>query len=418
MLQRHIAPPFVKTNSLDLPHPIVMNLNSNTNLFVIAGVKQNVCKVELILQAGKWFENKVGLSNFTSALLEKGTLKKTSSEIAEIFDNCGAHLEINPGYDSISISLITVKDHLPKLLPLLQEILLAPSFPQTEWNLVKDIFLQNLKISNEKTSAVASKLIRKNVFGAGHPYGTSIQEADVEALSVSDFSAYYRANFKIKSIFICGDLKPAEIDFIGTGFASLFSTHASEAPSMQQNVVPFKQHVEKENIQSSIRLAKKSLLKTHPHYFGLLLVNHLLGGFFGSRLMKNIREDKGLTYGIHSSLVTFQKDSMFVIEADVNKANLELALAEIKNEIKRLSTHLVGGEELTLAKNHFIGSLQTELANPFSVAEKIKNIELNALGHNFYQRLIHQIEIITPQEFQSLSQRYFQEESIFEVTVG
>jgi zinc protease len=418
MLNRQIAPPFIKAVSLELPKPTIIHLDQGLDLLMICGVKQNVCKIELVLEAGKWYENKVGLSSFTSALLEKGTTKKTSTEIASLFDYYGAHLEINAGYDFVSISLITVKDHLSVLLPLLQELLLMPAFPEKEWSIMKSIFLQNLKVSNEKTSVVASKLIRKTIFGEKHPYGASIQAEDVESLVIADFLNFYQSQFRIKSIFICGELNTKEVDFISIAFKSLFLKPDAKCLIEASTFPASQQHIEKESIQSSIRLGKKSIMKSHEDYFGVLLVNHLLGGFFGSRLMKNIREEKGLTYGIHSAVFTFQKDSMFVVEADVNKANLSVALTEIKNEINRLQTEMVNDDELTLARNHFIGSLQNELANPFSVAEKIKNIELNSLGSDYYQRLIDKLESITPAKFQLLALKHFQPDELFQVSVG
>ena len=418
MLQRQLAPTFVKTTSLVLPTPTRISLSPEVNLLVVSGVKQNVCKVELILQAGKWIEPKVGVSYFTAQLLEKGTKNKTSSAIAELFDYYGAHLEINAGYDFISISLFTLKEHLLKLLPLLQELLLSPSFSETEWKLMKTIFIQNLKVSNEKTSSIASKNIRRNVFGKNHPYGRSVEEQEVNALNVTDFKNFYQTSFKIKHVLVCGELNRQEIDFISTEFSSLFFTGGTIPSAVFQEPAPSTQHIEKESVQSSLRLGKKSILKTHPDYAGLVLVNHLLGGFFGSRLMKNIREEKGLTYGIHSSIYSFQQASMFGIEADVNKSNLSLALKEIKLEIAKLRDELIADEELILAKNHFIGGLQTELANPFSIAEKIKNIELNSLDNDFYSQLIHSIDQITADQLKLLSQKYFEESSFFEVTVG
>ncbi len=418
MLQRHLAPTFVKTTSLELPTPTRISLSPEVNLLLVSGVKQNVCKVELILQAGKWSEPKVGVSYFTAQLIEKGTKNKTSSAIAELFDYYGAHLEINAGYDFVSVALFTLKDHLLKLLPLLQELLLAPSFLETEWKLMRTIFIQNLKVSNEKTSSIASKNIRRNVFGNNHTYGRSVEEQDVNALTIEDFKNFYQTSFKIRHVLVCGELITQEMDFISTEFNSLFSTERKTSIPVYQDSIPSTLHIEKESVQSSIRLGKKSILKTHSDYAGLVLINHLLGGFFGSRLMKNIREEKGLTYGIHSSIYSFQQASMFAIEADVNKSNLPLALKEIKLEIEKLRNRLVADEELTLAKNHFIGGLQTEIANPFSVAEKIKNIELNGLEHDFYSQLILRIDQTTPDQIRSLSQKYFDESSFFEVTVG
>jgi predicted Zn-dependent peptidase len=282
---------------------------------------------------------------------------------------------------------------------------------------MKGIFLQNLKVSNEKTSTIASKAIRRNIYGAGHPYGSSIEERDLENLNASDFAEFFLSQFKIKDIFICGDLDDSDLSFIKAEFNFICGAQTQNKIPFGATL-PFQQHIEKSSIQSSIRLGKRSVLKSDPNYFTTLILNHLLGGFFGSRLMKNIREEKGLTYGIHSSIHGLKNDSFFIIEADVNKENLTIALSEIRKEIRKLSEEKTTSDELDLAKNHFIGSLQSELANPFAIIEKIKNIQLNTLPSEYYQNLVQHINNLTTNDIQLVAQTFLKEESFFEVSVG
>ncbi len=202
------------------------------------------------------------------------------------------------------------------------------------------------------------------------------------------------------------------------GFQSLPSRTPSSSQPLASGSVPA-QYVKKEgSSQSSLRLGKRSLLKKDPDYFDLQIFNHLLGGFFGSRLMKNIREEKGLTYGIYSSLNTFVHDGFFVVGADVNKANLEFAIREIRREVRALRDHPVQEEELELTKNHFIGSLQADMANLFSVIEKIKNIQLHQLPQSYYQDLFDRIDRVGPNDIIRIAGKYFQEDSLVEVAVG
>jgi predicted Zn-dependent peptidase len=135
-------------------------------------------------------------------------------------------------------------------------------------------------------------------------------------------------------------------------------------------------------------------------------VNHLLGGFFGSRLMKNIREKKGLTYGIHSSLQPYLKDGMWTISADINKANRELAFSEIRNEMKWLCEQPVSEEELAICKNHFLGSLVADVANPFSVIEKVRSVQINDLPPDYYQTLFAGVQTLAPNALQEIANRY------------
>lgn len=419
MLDRKIAPSFVKTNTLQLPEPVSVDLTSGLRVHHIGGVQQNVVKIEIVLKAGKWFEPKVGLSHFTAQMLEKGTRKKSAIEISQILDQFGSHLEISPGFDFISVSIYALKDKISNILPVFMDIVTNPSFPENEWAQMRSIAIQNLKINEEKTGFLASKFIRKNVFGEKHPYGPSVEEVHINDISVEDMTNYFQLFFKAHEIYLVGNLNDYEVAYFVDWFNQL-PVSKSKTFSIGNPVEgPTHQHVEKKNsVQSTIRFGKKSLLKSDPNYFDLQILNHVLGGYFGSRLMKNIREEKGLTYGIYSSINAFQNESLLTIGADVNKSNLALAIREIKGELKKLRTEKIESQELTLAKNHFIGSLQSDMANPFSVAEKIKNVQIFNLTENFYQNLITQVDQITPSEILETAEAYFHEDSFSQVTIG
>lgn len=419
MLERKIAPPFVKTNSLHLPDSNSISLSSGLKLHLVDGVQQNVLKVDLVFKAGKWFEPKVGLSHFTAQMLEKGTSTKSATEISEILDRFGSHFEISPGFDFVSVSIYSLKDKIIKVLPVFLDMLTAPSFPEKEWIQMQSIAIQNLKVSEEKTGFLASKYIRKNIFGEAHPYGSSLEETHIKDISVHDLANYFKTMFKAHEIFIVGNLNDSEIALLVNGL--------NQIPILKDNTSSIRnsiegsahQHVEKKNsVQSSIRLGKKSLIKSDANYFDLQILNHVLGGYFGSRLMKNIREEKGLTYGIYSSINAFQNESLLTIGADVDSNNLALTIREIKSELKKLRTKEIEPQELTLAKNHFIGSLQSDMANPFSVAEKIKNIQVFNLHKDFYQNLIDRVDQITSSEIMQAAESHFHEETFFDVTVG
>jgi zinc protease len=419
MLNRKLAPPYQKTLSLSLPRPIEIKLSSGVVIYLVQGVQQNVSKIEVIFSAGKWFEPKVGLSHFTATLLEKGTSTRTAADIANTLDYYGASLEITPGFDFVSVSLYVLKTKWESVFPVFLEMIRDPSFPEKEWSLTKAIFLQNLKINNEKTSYRASALIRSALFGAHHPYGTSVEESDVQAINPPDFQEFFKSTFTVHSIYGVGNFGDTEMKSLQAGFQTLPSGASSSTPDEGVTGAVAAQYVAKEgSLQSSIRLGKRSPLKRDPDYYDLQIYNHLLGGFFGSRLMKNIREEKGLTYGISSSLNTLLHDGLFVIGADVNKVNLEFAIKEIRNEVRNLCTVPVGKVELELAKSHFIGSIQADMANLFSVIEKIKNIQLHQLPSTYYEDLFKRVDRIGPEDILRMANKHGREDTLFEVAVG
>lgn len=417
MLNRLSAPAFSKTFSFELPQPEIIPLNGGVELVFLSGLQQEVFKFEIIFKAGKWWETQRGLSHFTAIMLDKGTSARSSKEIAGLFDYYGAQIEISPGYDFTSVSLYGLKKHFDKICPLFWEILTMPSFPENELDLQKDIFVQNLKVNNEKNSFVASKMIRKNIFGASHPYGSSIEERDVTALASNHLLNYFKLHFSPHEIYLMGNFDDHQIQSI-TKQIALKGQDWMEPSFEITEGPPVDKVIKSGSVQSSIRLGKRVINRDHPDYFPLLLLNHILGGYFGSRLMKNIREEKGLTYGIYSSVNPFKKDCMFSIGADVGKEKTDLALSEIKQELQKLINHLISTEELTTAKNHFLGSLQLEVANPFASLDKIKSLRLNKLSGDYYRNLFTSIHRADSKSLQVVAEKYFLSNDLIEVSVG
>lgn len=420
MLDRKSAPQFAEIKDFHLPSPEILELTNRTPIVLFQDVQQQVLKIELVFKAGKWFEPKLGVAHFTAQMLEKGTANKTSYQIAQTFDKFGCSIEVSAGFDFTSISLYFLSKNINKVLPLFCEIVTSPSFPESEFQLMKDVFRQNLKINNKKNSYVAGKAVRQNIFGEQHPYGGSIEADDADKLTRADLLSYFSNNFFLHEVYVTGFLPPST----KPSFISELSEIKSTTPTQITKALPsiteaFSQHIEMPgSVQSSLRLGKKTINRSHPDYSALVLLNHILGGYFGSRLMKNIREEKGLTYGIHSSLNTLKNDALFLIGTDVNRETQDIVFSEIKSEINRLIEEPVDWTELEITKNHLLGSLQLETANPFSILEKIKAIRLNQLDPEFYSTLFTNILTTDAATLKRVAQSHLQTESLFEVSVG
>lgn len=418
MLDRSLAPPFVKSTSFNLPEVPGVQLTNGIKLFHFDEIQQDIVKLEVVYNAGKWFESLPELAYFTTQMLDKGTESRTASQIAEFFDRYGAHIELSSNFDFVSVSLYTLTDHVKHLLPVFVELLTGSIFPSDELALLKEQFIQSLRVKNEKTSYLASKLIRRSLFGSAHPYGHTANEEEVENIQQENIVSYFNSRFKPTHVFILGPMHKADYRWVTTAFSQFENGDTSDVhhdKAEESSKIIFS---EKSNsVQSSIRLGKVTLRREHPDYPGLVLLNYYLGGFFGSRLMKNLREAKGLTYGISSSVNPFHRSSALLIGTDINKENKDLAIDEILKEIKLLQTY-INAEELDSAKRHFIGSLQSEIASPFSVLGKLKTITLHQLPNHYYQNLIRKIDTATREELFSLASKYLSESSFYQVTVG
>jgi zinc protease len=417
MVDRTVAPPFEKATSFPLPTVETLTIGQGLKMFVVPGVQQEVIKIELLFEAGRWFEPHPGVAHFTSQMLEKGTSKKDALQLAEAFESLGAHMEIVAGLDNIEISLFALTRNWRDAFRLIEEMILDPSFNNEELDIMKSIYLENLKVNLAKNSFVASQAIRKNIFGT-HPYGVSVAEQDVAAIDSTQLREYHKLRLVPNAAFITA---PASVDREKLSKALAGFTRQTGAATTVRPVVPGLRDelIEKQDsVQSSLRLGMRMVKRMHPDYPHVLLLNHILGGYFGSRLMKNIREEKGLTYGIYSSLNNLQRDGFFMIGADVNKENRELAFSEINRELIRLREEKIEKDELEIAANHFLGALQLEVANPFSVTEKVKNIFVNDLPADYYQTIFDKVSSATPAQLAEIAAVHFPPENLYKVAVG
>jgi zinc protease len=419
MLDRTIAPPFQHATELSLLTPEVVSLSGGNKLYVLRGGTQEVMRLELILPAGKWFEPTVGIAHFTANQLDKGTKNKTSYQLASHFDAFGAHIEVSAGNDFITLTLYTLTKRLVEVLPVVIELLTEPIFPDHEIEIAKSITVQNLRVNEEKTSYLAGKHFRKAIFGKQHPYGSELDEVHVNNIQASDLRAYHQQQLTEFTAIASGNISDAIIQQITTQLSKLPSTTVAEKkllftpPSVSATYTP-----KEGSVQSTIRYGARCINRKDADFFDLLFTTHLLGGYFGSRLMKNIREEKGLTYGIFASVQPLKNDCFFVIGADVNRDNRQLTLDEVNNELMRLAADAVSAHELTNARNHFIGGLQLEVTTAFAHGDKMKTILLNELPHDYYQQMIDRVEVITAEDVQQTAVKYLRPQSFTQVSVG
>ena len=419
MLDRTVAPPYVASTGFALIEPERRILPNGVELFIVRGGSQDVVKIEMLFRAGRWVEKKWGACYFTSNLLTRGTRYKNSFQIAQLFDQYGAHIEVHSGLDVLSISIYSLAKHLRPVLQLLKEILQEPIFPQKEIDQSKAIYLQNLKVNNEKTSFLASKFFRKSLFGENHPYGKELDERDIHGLEQQHLFEHFDNFLQDFVVFASGKIDKPHSELMEELFSSWTIKPSKDTLRELSGRKPLRELVEKENsVQSSVRMGRRSIVRMDPDYFKTLLATHILGGYFGSRLMKNIREEKGLTYGIYSSLHALKHGSYLVIGADVNRENVDVIFEEIRKELNTLRTQEISLDELETARNHFIGSLQSEITTPFAHEEKLNRIYLYGLPSTYYQDMISQVQRTLPFEIAEVSEKHLREDDFFEIAVG
>ena len=423
MLDRTISPAFQTIAAINIPPVQIIKLSNGIPLYVVNVGEQPIIKIEFSFEAGNWQETQNGVSLFTSKMILEGTKNYSSSEISEYFDKFGSFIESGQGLDRANFVVYGLKKHLPFLLPMVQELLNDAIFPEKELNTFKNIQLQTLQVNSEKSAFIANKTFRRKVFGDVHPYGNSMNEEAIKGINQTVLVDFYHNYWQGKPhrIFLSGNVGEAEIKLIEQYFGSQTISSSISNKVFTNQVLPKGENIligKEESMQSSIRMGKQLMTRKHPDFFTMMLLNEVLGGYFGSRLMKNIREEKGLTYGISSNLALFGQAGYFVIGTDVKREFTQQTIDEIHKEIKILQTELITGDELEVVKNYMAGSFAGSLNTPFDIADRYKVIFSENLHIDFYKNYIPNIQQISGEMLLEAANKYLAVDSLFEIVVG
>lgn len=419
MLDRKTPPALRHTLDFHLPEPVQFAPGAAPECLLIASDLNSVLRLDFVFPAGKITEVHPGVSYFTGIMLEKGTIRHAAQSISEHLDYFSAHLDVSPGQDRVIVSLYCLSSSLKHILPLVLEILTEPVFPEDELRLAASIYSDELRVNMEKTSWLATNRIRNLVFG-NHPYGATATLEDVDAISRVWLDEHFRKNYQPSHVVVAGKILPEDLSLLSDFMDRQYSktgVQKQEGRTDFETFIPGLQERQERPgaVQCSIRFGRRATDRNSPDYPALLMADHILGGFFGSRLMKNIREEKGLTYGIYSSVQQLEHGNMLTIGAEVNKENLEQALDGIRAEMSGMNR--ISAEELSTARHHFIGSLQNDVNTIFASAEKIRFLRINNLPEHYYSDLIRRIDRLTAEEIQEAAVKYW-EPSTFTVTVS
>lgn len=422
MLNRTEAPLLGLPERIQVQPPLTENLPGNIPFLSVQGGTQEVIRIELIFAAGHIHSFPPLLASAANDLLDEGTKHFSSAELAEKLDLYGAFFESECGADWASVTLYTLSKFLKETLPLLQEIISGPEYPMHELKTYTVQGKQRLLVSMEKVDYLARRNFISALFGENNSYGYLPLPADYDMLetgSLKDFFAQHYAN-GLFGVVLSGKFTSGEADLIRETILSSKLKAQGSNPVLGAFPQDGKKiRVTKEGaIQSAIRIGRKLFNRRHPDFFRFTVLNTVLGGYFGSRLMSNIREDKGYTYGIGSGLVSQKDHGYFFISTEVGSDVCTPAIGEIYSELKRLRDDLIPEEELDLVRNYLWGSFQRSIDGPFALADRHKTLLLAGLGQDYYERYLQVLKTVSPEELREVARTWLQEGDLTEVIVG
>lgn len=422
MLDRTIAPPIAKIRKIDIAPIETVYLDNGVPVTVINAGTEDIVKLEIVHTAGKSSEHKKLASRATASLLKEGCGDMNAEEFAETFDYYGAGLKTAANMDFMYTSVYTLGKHISRLIEPLGQMYRSPRFDEKELNTFCSVQVEKLKEELAKNEVLSYRIITEAIFGAAHPYGYNSMPEDYQVLQRDDLIKHFDSHVGTDnmSVFLSGKITDEVIQHVNTVFGS-YQKETIHKPFHQSPVQPFHQRIFYDapgEMQSSLKMGRRLFDRTHPDQSSFFILNTVLGGYFGSRLMNVLREDMGLTYDVSSQMDQMLHDGCFYIGLELGSENVEEAVRVIYEEMDKLRQKKLRNKELDMVKNYLAGNFLHMVDGPLQLSVVAKTMALIGLPFSELENWIQNIMDTTADDVLVCAQKYFDPKDMLEVVVG
>jgi zinc protease len=418
-----IQPPVFPPLKLEIPEAISCTLDNGIPVFLIESGTEEIMRLEFTFRAGQIKEYMPLLASTTVMMLSEGSQNYTSEELNRQLDYYGIFLKQDADKDHTEVVLYSLNKHLEKVLELSHEIIFHPVFPRAELDALMKKRHRWYLVNREKVSKLAEDQFFESVFGKTHSYGYKVLEKDFTNIDRSILLDFHSKNYSPynMAVIISGKIPARTTELLNYYFGKMpLKNYGDNTENLlltgekKKNVFVRKPG----SVQNAVRIGSSTINKRHPDYPGLKILDSILGGYFGSRLMKNIREDKGYTYGIHSAVNSLDLTGYKLISTEVGKNNYTKAINEIYREIGILQKTRVEKKEMDVVRNYMSGEMVRMFDGPFALARSFKSAWQFGLDNNYYYRLAEKIRLIDPDEIIELARTYYNIDELYEIIAG
>jgi len=418
MPDRINTPELKPVDHIGFVKPRIFDIAKRTRLFFMADVADETSRVDLYFDAGS-IRGNVGIASLVNGLLLSGTKTKTSVEIHGELDALGAFHESNVGHETAVFSIYALRENMIPILKILRDSIDNLSFPEHEVEELVSDRKQKFRVNMEKVSFLAQRSFQQKMFD-GTQYARIIEESDYDNFSLAEMKQFHRDCYLsgLLKVVVVGAFSQDDVDAIIDITGGWSNERQPEYEQDIQNAGGTFHTAKKDALQTAIRVGRTLFNKRHEDYIAFQVLNTILGDYFGSRLMSNIREDKGYTYGIGSMVAELHESGYFLIATEVKKEVKEDTLTEIRYEMERLRNELVDKDELELVKNYLLGQLLKSADGPYSMTDLYMGLEPYGMDMEFYNDSIRVIREITPEKVQYLAVKYLNWDEMTVVTAG
>lgn len=422
-IDRSKAPEIHDFSSFRPEKPVVTVLANGIPVTQFLNPQLNLLHFNIRIKAGRYYEQKKNAALFCYSLLKESSVKYSNSEVDEYLDYYGVSYNVSVAIEYISINIIIPKHNCLQVLTFISDFLAHPSFKEKNLEIFRMRKLMDLAYNRKKLSYCASQLMLQHIFGEANPVGQIQSEDFLKDISIADLQEYHQQSFRAENIriFAAGNLDDDIRHLIGDLFGDI--PHGEPLSCLGQNhiVTPSSQAIvdyHEDCMQSSLYLCKASFSYHEPQRRDFNVLSTILGGYFGSRLMSNLRETNGYTYGISCDSLYFDNRSVFYIESEVNVDVSKKAIDECLKEIDRLSQEPVPEEELELVKRYMAGQLLRKVDNTVSYMTQYSKWDDFGDNEQAFELQMQSIEAFNSEQSMLLAQQFLQKKDFTTIVSG
>lgn len=421
-IDRSKAPQPAKAPEIKIGQPATFTLANGLKVFVVQNNKLPRVSASLTIDMDGIVEGeKTGLTSMAGSLLRRGTTKMSKAKLDEEIDFLGASINTS----ATGASAFSLKENFPKVMALLSDVVLRPSFPADELEKIRRQEISGLQAAKDDPASIAENVVNRLTFGKDHPYGDIATEQTINNVKLEDIKNYFNTWWKPNNAYLVfvGDITPTEARTLAEKSFGAWQKGTVPKPTYKQPTPPQKTYIAIVNrpasVQSLITFVTPLALKPGASdVIPASVMNNILGGGFSGRLFANLREKRGFTYGAYSNLNPDRLVGTFRASASVRNEKTDSAVGEFLNEFNRIRTEALTADEVSRMKNYLSGSFARSLENPATIANFALNIARYNLPANYYQDYLKNLASVSPTTVQDVAKKYVLPGQMHVVIVG
>lgn len=417
MLDRTIQPDIINIQHIDFRSPELFDCQG-APFYHMKEVPNETSRLDLYFDAGR-ISGKKNLASIVNGMLLAGTHNQTSNQLNERINELGAFMESGVSMENATVSVYCLRENILQVFNVIHEAIVGAVFPQNELDEIINDRKQGLKINLEKVSFNAQRELQRRLFSSDERYAVVSELHDFDSITRKDVIDFHQKFYLngLQKVVLVSNVEQNVINELISQTAEFKGNNTTETFALINRPETFHKEMA-DALQTAIRIGRILFNKTHEDYLDFLVLNTILGDYFGSRLMKNIREDKGFTYGIGSMMIEFEKTGYFLIATEVGKDVVADAMREIKYEIEKLQNELINEEELDLVRNYMLGQLLKSADGPYAMTDLFLSAIIHGKDLEFYNQAIDRINSIDSERIRDLAIKYLNWNDFTIITAG